>query len=73
MHENLYEVHETEEEQVRLGKESIISFNKCGCDEIMCQFMKDIDLSFDIDNGLEFEEAIEPDNYSGVNIETIEE
>ncbi len=57
---------------MRLAKESMISFNERGCDEIMCQFMKDLDSSFDIDSGLEIEEFIEPNKHSCVKIETIE-
>ncbi len=49
----------------------MISFNERGCDEITCQFMEDLD-SFDIESGLEIEEVIEPNNHTGVNIETIE-
>jgi hypothetical protein len=60
------------EEEVRLGRDSMTSFNERGCDEIMCQFIKDLDSSYDIDYGVENEKVIKPNNHSSVNIETIE-
>ncbi len=57
---------------MRLGRDSMTSFNQRGCDEIMCQFIKNLDSSYDIDNKVEIEEIIEPNNHSSVNIETIE-
>ncbi len=56
---------------MRMGRDSMISFNQRGCDEIMCQFIKDLDSSYDIDNEIEIEEVIEPNNPSSVNIETL--
>ncbi len=32
-----------------MGRDSITSFNERGCDEIMCQFMKDLELSYEIE------------------------
>jgi hypothetical protein len=49
--DTLDEVKEDEEEQVGLGKSSIISFNERGCDEIICQFIEDLESSFDIVSG----------------------
>ena len=57
---------------MRLGRDSMTSFNQRGCDEIMCQFIKDLDSSYDIDNEVEIEEVIESNNHSSMNIETIE-
>ena len=57
---------------MRLGRDSMTSFNQRGCDEIMCQFIKNLDSSYDIDCEVEIEEVIEPNNHSSVNIETIE-
>ncbi len=39
-----------EEEQFRPRADSMDLFNSRGCDEIMCQFIKDLDSSYDIDN-----------------------
>jgi hypothetical protein len=64
-------VQEEEEEQMRLGKDSMISFNERGCDEIMSQFIKDLDSTYDIYNEVEVEDVIEPNDYSSVKIETI--
>ena len=47
-------------------------FNARGCDEIMCQFIKDLDSSYDFYNRVEVEEITEIKNNSIVNIETIE-
>ncbi len=57
---------------MRLGRDSMTSFNQRGCDEIMCQFIKNLDSSYDINNEVEIEEVIEPNNHSSVNIKTIE-
>ncbi len=52
-------------------KDSMISFNERGCDEIMCQFMKDLDASYDISaEKLQAEEEIEPNNHSSTNLKT---
>jgi hypothetical protein len=40
----------------------MISFNERGCDEIMCQFIEDVDPSYDILE-VEFENEIEPKNF----------
>ena len=52
---------------MRLGRDSMTSFNERGCDEIMCQFIEDIDTTYNID--IEVEEIIEPDNLSSINLE----
>ena len=57
---------------MRLGRDSMTSFNQRGCDEIMCQFIKNLDSSYDIDYGVKIDEVIEPNNDSSVNIETLE-
>ncbi len=49
VHEPLNEVEEELEEQVRLNKDSMISFNERGCNEIMFQFIKDLDSSSEFD------------------------
>ncbi len=66
MQEPLNEVQDEYEEQVRLAKDSMISLNERGCDEILCQFMKDLDSSYDID--IEVEEEIEPNSHCNVNL-----
>ncbi len=71
MHEPINEEQE-QEEQVHLGKDSMISFNERGCDEIMCQFMKDLDSTFDIDSEPDVEEVNEPNNRCSLNFETLE-
>ncbi len=49
VHEPLNEVEDQLEEQVRLDRDSMISFNERGCNEIMFQFIKDLDSSFNFD------------------------
>ena len=50
----------------------MVSFNRRGCDEIMCQFIEDLDSKNDIDNWVEVEEVIMPNNHFSVNIETMD-
>ncbi len=54
-----------------LGKDIMISFNERGCDEIMCQFIKDLDSSYETYNEVEVEEVIVVNDYSSVDIDTI--
>ena len=55
-----------------MGRDSMTSFNERGCDEIMCQFIKDLESSYDIDNVEEIEKVIQSNNHSSLNIETID-
>ncbi len=53
-------------------RDSMDSFNSRGCDEIMCQFIKDLDTSFDNSAvGVESEEENLHNNHSSVNLEII--
>ncbi len=54
-----------------MGKESMISYNERGCDEIMCQFMKDLESSYNIEREVEVEYENEQKNYSNHNLKTI--
>jgi hypothetical protein len=67
----LNEVQEDWEQEDRL-QNSMDSYNRRGCDEIMCQFIKDLDSSYEIKNQAEIEEVIKPNKHFSVNIETIE-
>ncbi len=71
--EPLNEVQDEYEDQVPKIRDSLDSFNARGCDEIMCQFMKDIDLPCDIDIEVDIEEKnIGPNNHSSIiDLETI--
>ncbi len=44
--ETLNEIYEELDEQVILRTDSMDSYNARGCDEIMCQFIKDLDKSY---------------------------
>ena len=44
----------------------MVSFNERGCDEIMCQFMKDLDSPYDID--IDLEDELEHNNDFSVNV-----
>jgi hypothetical protein len=53
-------------------KDSIYSSNARGCDEIMCQFIKNLEKSCDISvTEVEAEQEIEPNNHSSVNLKMI--
>ena len=44
------------------------SYNRRGCDEIMCQFMKDLDSPYDIDIDIDLEDELEHNNDFSVNV-----
>ena len=56
---------------MRMGRDSMTSFNERGCDEIMCQFVKDLDIFYDTDRVDEVEDKIEANNHSSLDLETI--
>jgi hypothetical protein len=68
--EPFIEYSEEEDEEGQL-LDSLASFNRRGCDEIMSQFMKDLDLSYSLEKVSGVEKEIEPKNYFKCNLETI--
>ncbi len=55
-----------------LIRDTMVSYNARGCDEIMCQFIKDLDMSHDFSTAKVCDvEEIQPNNHSNDNDETI--
>ena len=47
---SLNEVLDEQEEKTRLTTDSLTSFNERGCDEIMCQFIQDLDVEAEVES-----------------------